>query len=147
MDPKSVVEHFYVVEDLQPCIVSGLESLSVDAFHLDGRHQTLGHCVVPWGGDRSHRWNDLVSSHRPAQKQRFALASVVAVMDETGRRISSDKSHLQRIVDELCGHAGRHRPTDDHPRIYVEDDREVEPTLVGLDVGDVGEPQLVRPVC
>jgi hypothetical protein len=37
----------------------------------------------------------------------------------------------------LCG------PADHTPREEVDDDRQIQPALVGLDVGDVGHPDLV----
>jgi len=39
-----------------------------------------------------------------------------------------------------------HRPADDPATMQVHDGGEVEPSLIGLDVGDVGEPDLVRRV-
>src|SRR2546423_1484063 len=38
-----------------------------------------------------------------------------------------------------------HRPADDAAAVGVEYDREKQPALTGRQVGDVGEPQLVRP--
>ena len=39
---------------------------------------------------------------------------------------------------------GRHLPAHDHPGEDVEDERDVGPAGVGPDVGQVGDPQLVR---
>src|SRR5689334_4463812 len=37
-----------------------------------------------------------------------------------------------------------HRPTDDPAAVEVHDRRRIEPSLVGFDVSEVGEPDLVR---
>src|ERR1700731_1877476 len=38
----------------------------------------------------------------------------------------------------------RHRPADDLAAVEVHDRGQIDPALIGLDVGDVGEPYLVR---
>src|ERR1700726_1928283 len=38
----------------------------------------------------------------------------------------------------------RHRPADDLAAVEVHDRGQIEPSLIGLDVGDVGEPDPVR---
>src|ERR1700726_4248227 len=38
----------------------------------------------------------------------------------------------------------RHRPADDLAAVEVHDRGQIEPALIGLDVGDVGEPDPVR---
>src|SRR3979409_2446484 len=37
-----------------------------------------------------------------------------------------------------------HRPADDLAAVEVHDGGQIEPALIGLDVGDIGEPDLVR---
>src|SRR4029077_18327333 len=38
----------------------------------------------------------------------------------------------------------RHRPADDLAAVEIHEHGQIEPALIGLDVGDVGEPDLVR---
>src|SRR5262249_16298420 len=51
--------------------------------------------------------------------------------------------HPQRVGDELRSHVVCHRPTDDRPREGILHSGEVEPTLPGREVGDVGDPERV----
>jgi hypothetical protein len=37
-----------------------------------------------------------------------------------------------------------HRPADDPAAVEVQDGGQIEPALIGLDIGDVGEPDPVR---
>src|SRR3954447_25977935 len=38
----------------------------------------------------------------------------------------------------------RHRPADDLAAVQIHDSGQIKPALIGLDVGDVGQPDLVR---
>lgn len=38
----------------------------------------------------------------------------------------------------------RHRPADNPAAVQIHDGGQVEPALIGLDVGDIGQPDLVR---
>src|SRR5258708_32658807 len=38
----------------------------------------------------------------------------------------------------------RHRPADDPAAVQIHDGGQIEPALIGLDVGDIGEPDPVR---
>ena len=40
-----------------------------------------------------------------------------------------------------------HRPTDDASRVKIHDHRQVQPTLAGPDISDVGRPALVHCRC
>jgi len=71
------------------------------------------------------------------------MHAAVAVMEETLRRLPPLDRHLERIERELGAYVVRHRPADDPAAAEIKHSREVEETLVGLDVGDVGEPHLV----
>jgi hypothetical protein len=55
--------------------------------------------------------------------------------------------HDQRVGDELGRHLGFHRPADDTAGEQVDDGGHVEPSLGGPDVGEVGDPLLVRRRC
>ena len=58
--------------------------------------------------------------------------------------IATPQRHLERIEDEVGAEVVGELPADDHPRVNVEDERDVQPALPRRHVGDVGEPQLVR---
>jgi hypothetical protein len=52
--------------------------------------------------------------------------------------------HLERVEDELGAHVRRQLPADDHPRVAVEDEGQVEEAVPGPEVGEVADPFLVR---
>ena len=52
--------------------------------------------------------------------------------------------HVQRGQDQARAQVRRHRPADDATTPHVEHDRQVQHSRRGRDVGDVGDPELVR---
>src|SRR6266540_1382912 len=52
--------------------------------------------------------------------------------------------HLERVEDELGPHVRRELPADDHAAVAVEDEGQVDEAVPGGDVGQVGDPLLVR---
>jgi hypothetical protein len=59
--------------------------------------------------------------------------------------LSSPDGHQQGLQGEVGGHAGLGRPANDPAREQVDDDAEIQPAFMGLDVGDVGHPDLIGP--
>jgi hypothetical protein len=53
---------------------------------------------------------------------------------------------LQRVEHEVGLHRTAHPPGDDAPREDINDEGDVYEALPGRDVGEVGHPQLVRPL-
>ena len=54
--------------------------------------------------------------------------------------------HQQSIDCKICDDATAHERAHYLPRVQVQHHSQVQPTLVGADVGDVGEPRLVYAV-
>jgi hypothetical protein len=73
-----------------------------------------------------------------------ALAAVVAVVDQPGRWLPLGDRHVEGVQDQVGAQVVGHRPADDPAGEAVQHDREVEPTLAGALLGDVGDPQPVR---
>ena len=58
-------------------------------------------------------------------------------------RFSAPQGHQQGIDDKIRAGTVFHAPTDDLPREYVQDNRQVQPAFVGADVGKICDPRLV----
>src|SRR4051812_29342201 len=74
-----------------------------------------------------------------------ALAPLVTVMDDVGRSALA-KGHLESIENELGAEMVCHGPADDPAAVGVEHDREIEEARERGHEGDVGNPELVRPL-
>jgi len=51
---------------------------------------------------------------------------------------------LERVEHEFGGHAGGGAPAHDHPGEHVDDEGDVDRAGPGRDIGEIGDPQLVR---
>ena len=50
----------------------------------------------------------------------------------------------QGLADQMFSHARRHGVADDLPGVQILVTSKVEPTLLGRDIGDIGQPDLSR---
>ena len=55
--------------------------------------------------------------------------------------------HVQGIEHQPGGEGRGHRPADDAAAVRIEHDRQIEEARPGRNVGDVGDPQQIRPFC
>ena len=73
-----------------------------------------------------------------------ALAATVGVVNANlGPRAKID-CHLQRSDRQVALYPVAHRPSNDTPRMQIEDDRQVEPAFWGPLIADVTDALLVR---
>jgi hypothetical protein len=78
---------------------------------------------------------------------RTVLAAAVRVMDQPGGWAAHGEGFAQSGKSQIAVHPVAGGPADDPAREQVDDDGEVQPTLAGPDIGNVGAPFLVRPGC
>ena len=74
---------------------------------------------------------------------RTVLAAAVAVEDAAARRGAQGDGHLQRPDRQIPLHAVADGPTDDAPRMQVQDHSQIQPPLAGPDIADITGPLLV----
>ena len=67
-------------------------------------------------------------------------------MDHVARPTLAE-GHVQGVQNQLGSQMVGHRPADDPAAPDIHDDRQIEKSRRGRDVGDVGDPQLVRAGC
>jgi hypothetical protein len=70
----------------------------------------------------------------------------IAVVDQldVGARLAAMKRHPQRVEDEVCAHVAGELPADDHPAVGVEHEGEEDEPVPAAQVGQIGDPELVR---
>jgi hypothetical protein len=66
------------------------------------------------------------------------------MVDQTGARPLGRDGHRQSCQWQVGAQIIRHRPADDLTAVHVHDGDQIEPAWIGLEVGDVGEPDPVR---
>jgi hypothetical protein len=72
------------------------------------------------------------------------LIALIRMHHHLARRFASPDGHEQRVDRQLPGHAFPHRPAHHLAREQIEHDGQIQPPLVGADLGNVGRPDLVR---
>ena len=72
------------------------------------------------------------------------LGALVGMHRDPVVGLSSPDGHQQGLQGEVRRHAGLGGPADDTTREQIDDDTQIQPAFVGLDVGDVGDPDLIR---
>ena len=71
------------------------------------------------------------------------LGTLIGMHRDPPLWLASPDGHQKGLQCKVCGHAGLGGPTDDATREQVDDDAEIQPAFVGLDIGDVGDPDLI----
>jgi hypothetical protein len=72
------------------------------------------------------------------------LNAAIGMVDQAGVRPLRRDGHLQCCQRQAGAQMIGHRPTHDPAAVEVHDGGQIEPSLIGLDVGDIGEPDAVR---
>ena len=93
----------------------------------------------------AHRDRDPCLAGGAPERQTDVLAALVGMVDQPAPWTPARERHLEGVDDERRAHVGRHRPADDQPGVGVLHRGEVQPALAGAQVGDVSNPQHVRP--
>nr|GFB76894.1 hypothetical protein [Tanacetum cinerariifolium] len=79
---------------------------------------------------------------------RYVLRAPVAMMDQL---VSFGLTGVQRLLQSVEHEVGPHRaadaPADDSPSEDIDHESDIDETLPGRDVGEIADPQLVRPLC
>ena len=72
------------------------------------------------------------------------LAAAVRMKDQPGRGSSTEPGHAQGVDDQLPGHALAHREANHLTAEQVDDDREIDPSFLCPEIGDVASPDMIR---
>ncbi len=73
------------------------------------------------------------------------LAALIGMMDQPQAWLTTLEGHPQRFDGQLTGHAIRHGPAHNPPRIKVHDYRQVQPTFFCRNICDISQPDPIWP--
>jgi hypothetical protein len=77
---------------------------------------------------------------------RSVLAAPIRMVQQGLSRIPTTKGHPQRIHGQLAGHPGGGRPTDHLPVEQIQEHGQIQPSLIGRDVGNIANPDMIRSI-
>ena len=124
-------------------LVAG-EAVPVEGFCLEGRDPGLGHRVVQRAASRADGGCGLELVEPVSGGEVVYSGAAIGVSDQAALWLAQAVCHPGRVDHELCSQMRCGLPADDHPAVAIEDEREVDEAVPGAQVGDVGNPFLVR---
>ena len=143
MAALAVVEDFDEVEDFGPGVSVAGEPAAVDQLQFEGAPEAFHGGVVVAVAPAAHGGDQAGRLQCRPEVAGGVLDAAVGVEDQTGWGLAVQDRHGEGGEDESRVDGVAHGPTDDPAAVEIEDAGEIKPTLVGGDVGDVGDPDLV----
>lgn len=144
MPPLGVVKHLDVIEHIASRLIPIAIDPSLDPLTLEQLEEAFGDCIVMTVATATHAANKIVASEKTLPIRAAELTALVGVDHYFLLRFTSPDGHQQRINGQVAAHARFHRPANDLAREQIEHYRQIQPAFIGADVGDVGDPDLVR---
>ena len=138
--PFTIVPDFDPGEDCCPGLLSGRERGSVHLFLLETGKEALRRSIIPAVAFAAH------AAYDPGFLEPFlvivagVLAPSVAVTEHTLAGISACNRHFQGRENQAALDLVVHRPAHNAPGEQVQDDRQIQPSLCGPEVGYIRRP-------
>ena len=129
-----------VAKELGPCCIVP----AVDELRLERVKEALHRSIVIAVALAAHRCPETDGSHQLAVIRRGILNAATGMVDQAGTWPLRRDRHPQGRQGQVGAQMVRHRPADNPAAVQIHDGGQIEPALIGLDVGDIGEPDLVR---
>ena len=118
--------------------------LVVDPLGFQAPKEAFRNCVIETVALTAHAADEAMFFENFPIIVRSILAASIRVVQQTLSRISTAKGHLQRIYGQLTGHSGGGRPTDHLSVEKIQEHSQIQPSLIGGDVGDITNPGMIR---
>lgn len=144
MPPLAIVEQFNVLGDLPPGLLASGKPALVDRFVLHRAPEACDRGVIVTISAPAHRGLHAELRHQCPVLMRTILAAPVAMNNESRRRPAQRCRPKQRPHDQMPCHALIHGVTDDLAGAQILQGSQVQPAFLGVDVGDIAAPHLVR---
>ena len=116
-----------------------------NVLHLETDERSVPTLTLPPVAFAARAADEAVARQQILVKLAGVLAAPVRMHDQSGCRPSLLNGHVQRITDQLGGHARRHRPADHLTRVKVQHGGQVQPSGAGPDVADIADVGQVWP--
>src|ERR1700739_3251982 len=116
----------------------------MDELDLERMKEALHRSIVIAVALAAHRRPEAGGLHQLAVIRRGILNAPIGMMDQADAWPLCRDRHLQGRQWQAGAQMIRHRPADNPAAVQIHDGGQIEPAPIGLDVGDIGEPDLVR---
>ncbi len=145
MAPLSVIEDLDIAEDRCACLVACFEPGAVDAFCFERPEPAFHGRVVVTVALGAHGGNDFARFQPLDVIGAGILAAPVGMVNEARSGFAPGDGAVERLQAQLRPQMIVRCPAHDLHRCHVLDGRQIEPAFVRGHIGDVGEPDRIRP--
>ena len=143
MEAAPVIESFDEVEDGLPSFSTSFEGSSIDEFLFESTPEGLHGGIVITTGFAAHGREALALSQGLTELSTGILAAAIGVQDQLWRRLPMNLGHIPGRQDQLRIDVFVHGPAHNAAAVAVHHAGQIQPTFVGVDVGDVRDPDFV----
>src|SRR5512135_2898731 len=144
--PAPVIEDFEILEQCRFGLPAGAKPCEVNQLGLERAEERLHGRVIVTVAFAAHGRLKAVTIEDLAVGAAGVLHAAIGMMDETSARGMMLNGHHQRLLAQGALQVIGHAPADDLAGGYVLDGSQVQPALVGRNVGHVSQPDGVRTV-
>ena len=144
VQPPTIVECLHVIEEGPVDLCRSEPRLAVNELGFKRAEERFHAGVVVAVARRAHAGEHLMVLEQLAIIGAGILAAAVGMVQEARRRSAPAQSALERLLDERSFEVVSRGPAHDLAAAQVHDGGQIKPALIGLDIGDVGEPDPVR---
>src|SRR6266700_6752720 len=143
MATDTIIEALDISKDvtfgfLSCCIVTVMDELGFERME-----EALHRGIVVAVALPAHRGSEAGGLDRLSVICRGILNAAIGMVDQAGTSSLRRDRHPQGCQRQVSSQMIRHRPADDPSGVEVQDRGQIEPALISLDVGDVGQPNTV----
>jgi hypothetical protein len=146
MKPLTIVISFDVSEQIVPGSLLVRVASLMHEFGFDRAKAAFHRGIVPTISLPAHGLDHPGCIEDLAVIGSGVLAAAIGMMDQAWRRLLPLDGHGQCRDRQIRPHVVTHRPADDLPCEKIEHDSQIEPSFLGWDIGDVSEPDSIRPL-
>lgn len=138
-----VVEHLDVNEHIGAGILPGWIDLAANPLSLEQLEEALSHGVVVAVASPAHAAEQVVVPQETLPVVARELTAFIGVHQHRVFGLSAPQRHQQSIEHKFCVDAAGHGPANHLAGEQIKHHGQIQPTLVGTDLGDVRNPGLV----
>src|SRR6266498_2660710 len=146
MQALAIVPNLNVFKNCGACQSMGWK-LAGHTFCFQRSKETLSHCIVITVANPAHAALDVPVCQGVLVVSTRVLATLVRMVKQRGIGLAGLQCHLQRSFHQGGIHVCGHRPANDLAGKQIQNDRQIQPALCGVNIGEITDPFAVGHRC
>src|SRR6266540_1285761 len=146
MQALAIVPNLNVFKNCGACQSMGWK-LAGHTFCFQRSKETLSHCIVITVANPAHAQLDVPVCQGALVVSTRVLTALVRMVKQRGIRLAGLQCHVQGSFHQGGIHVCGHCPAHDLAGKQIQNDRQIQPALCGVNVGEITDPFAVRHRC